>query len=69
MKKFNVGDKVRIINYGHMAVWQGKDFDMTPEIIGKEGIICIANGGYQGYAINGIPEKHAWYNEDQLELI
>jgi len=45
--------------------------DMSPKLIGKIGIIekvDVVQGKPQ-YAINGIPEKHAWYSEDQLELI
>lgn len=45
--------------------------DMSPEIIGKTGIISEVKkiqGQYE-YCIEGIPEKHAWYYEDQLEMV
>jgi uncharacterized membrane protein YkvA (DUF1232 family) len=67
--KYNTGDKVKIINYGHMIHVFAKPVDMIPEIIGKMGIIQDATGDVQGYSIVGIPEKHAWYNADQLELV
>ena len=44
-------------------------YDVMPEIIGQSGIIvqaqCTQNKW--SYAIDG-PNKHAWYNNDQLEL-
>ena len=46
-------------------------YDINPKIVGKEGVVEKATntqGKFQ-YAVNGIPEKHAWYDEKQLELI
>jgi len=46
-------------------------YDSLPEIVGKEGVISKTTITQERpyYAIEGISEKHAWYNEDQLELI
>ena len=109
--KFVIGDKVRVVKYGH-AGWQSKDHypkakqwgdtlagkiwfsdkhfiapldknakppnilsedkygyttDSSPELVGKIGIIADVSDGE--YAINGIPGKYAWYNEEQLEMV
>jgi hypothetical protein len=86
--KFNIGDKVKVIKYGHPA-WSNvpnvlypiifeeddgwKRIDMMPELVGEVGIVSIVeshlqNNNYE-YALKGISRKHAWYNEEQLELI
>jgi hypothetical protein len=109
---FKVGDKVRVINYGHPifykkegyyafqehchnqptfiellmnwehvptpyvrtppknVIWEDDECftkDMSPELVGQEGVIDECYHGE--YSIHGIKGKHAWYNEDQLELI
>lgn len=45
--------------------------DICPQIVGKIGIIdkVQVTQGIPMYAINGIKEKYAWYNEDQIELV
>jgi hypothetical protein len=46
--------------------------DISPELIGKIGTIdtIAETQGIKRYAINlDTPGKHAWYNENQLELI
>lgn len=81
---FVIGDKVKVVNYGHL-IWAHKDsvmnlsfpvvkvggnitwMDMNISIVGKEGIVSKVSGS--GYALEGIPEKHAWYYEDQLEMV
>jgi hypothetical protein len=87
--KFNIGDKVRVIKYGHLS-FMAKSLhvsqpiiknmsdgyylvDSAPELVGRVGIVSVVghhlqNDGYE-YTLNGIPQKHAWYNEEQLELI
>ena len=41
--------------------------DLHPELVGKEGIVDkISDSG--DYALTGL-SKHAWYSENQLELI
>lgn len=83
--KFKVGDKVRVIRYGHpFWSWQkipgakllSKDkspywYDMSPDLVGKEGTICkvTSTQGDIQYAINGISGKYAWYDEEQLEKV
>lgn len=70
------GDEVRVINYGH-HIWEYnedgkvKSIDLCPEIIGRKGVIqkIITTQGITQYSLVGIPEKTAWYHEDQLELI
>ena len=53
--KFNVGDKVRVVKYGH-AIWVHKDsnmflncpvitknprmVDIIPDVVGKTGVVC-----------------------------
>ncbi len=46
-------------------------YDIMPEIIGKQGVVDIVSvkQGIVGYALNNIPEKYAWYYEDQLTLV
>ena len=46
-------------------------YDMMPELVGKEGIVdkVSVTQGIAGYALNNIPEKYAWYHEDQLILV
>ena len=77
---YGVGDKVRIVNYGHpimQVIPENKDgeriswIDISPEIVGREGIVCEVSmiQGTPQYAIDGIPEKHAWYSEPQMEMI
>ena len=67
-----VGDKVRVVNYGSL-IWDctGSNpttTDISEGAIGKEGVVVkISESGK--YAVDGIPEKYAWYNDDQLELI
>jgi hypothetical protein len=44
---------------------------MAPELVGQKGIICevsLTQGKYH-YAINGIIDKHAWYDEKQLKKV
>lgn len=45
--------------------------DVLTKIIGSEGTIveCNKKQGIWSYAIHGIPEKHAWYSDDQLKLV
>lgn len=74
--KFKKGDEVMIVNYGH-RIWsyepmaEGyKVYDINPGLIGQKGIIDNAHltQGIPTYSING-PTKHAWYDEQQLELL
>lgn len=73
--KYKVGDNVVVIKYGH-KIWHcnnGEYFttDMCPEIVGQNGIIVKAETvqNIPHYAVDGIDGKHAWYDEDQLQLI
>lgn len=73
--KYGIGDKVKVVNYGAL-LWDNLDGktkvrDIRPEIVGKEGIISKAEifQDRPQYAIDGIPKKHAWYDEEQLEMI
>lgn len=74
--KFGIGDKVKVVNYGSQLISyrDGSWFvqDMLPEIVGKEGIIdhvSETQKDYIQYSIDGIPRKHAWYVEQQLEMV
>ena len=86
--KFGIGDKVRIINYGSTflthesqrctlpLIESSKDgwnvYDASPELIGKEGLICkVSHGEIITYSIeifNG-EGKLSPYFERQLEMI
>jgi hypothetical protein len=76
--KFKVGDKVKVVKYGHIihhyksetGNWAAED--ISPDIVGKEGVVReVSNSqpGWVTYALDGIPEKTAWYNQNQLELV
>lgn len=43
--------------------------DLDKSLIGQRGIIDGISFDEKRYSICGIKGKHAWYNEDQLELI
>lgn len=44
--------------------------DINPYIVGKEGVISeISSHIPRMYSVDGIEEKAAWYNEDQLEKL
>lgn len=66
--ELKVGDKVKVIRYGHIY-WSsinGKlvPTDMSPHLIGKIGVIDKISGNH--YSVEGIKEKHAWYDYQQL---
>jgi hypothetical protein len=73
---YNIGDKVRVVNFGNI-VWyrteDGKYFkkDIASEVIGQIGIIDSKHDvqGKMNYSIDGIAGKHAWYISEQLELV
>ena len=75
-KKLKVGDRVRVINYGAL-LWENDKygnlitFDMNPELIGKEGVVSkvTKTQGVTEYAVDGIPQRHAWYDRGQLERL
>lgn len=75
-----VGDKVRVVKYGHILIMGEYEqslgfpykYDINPSIIGKEGVIVEIKTSKDlptQYELSGIPEKVAWYNEDQLVLL
>jgi len=87
--KFHLGDKVKVIKYGH-PYWHHKSnmktlsfpiieetenliiYDISSDIVGQVGTVRDINSRYDGkntYALDGIPDKTAWYYEEQLELI
>lgn len=84
---YATGDKVEVINYGHPywskelntdhplnylgKVEYGYYYDMSPELVGKQGIIekVSITQGIPQYSLIGIPGKTAWYDEKQLKLI
>lgn len=56
-----------------VIIYENEDFwhiDIMPEIVGQIGIVTdvVNRQNKVTYAING-PNKHAWYHEEQLELI
>lgn len=69
---FGIGDKVKIINYGHYFYdpMLG-NCDMIPEIVGCEGLIkevSNSQGDYM-YSLHGVPKKQSWFMENQLEMV
>lgn len=74
LPKYSIGDRVQITKYGHI-IWSQKDgaVDMAPELVGQTGIVSNISGpllysdgsNRWSYALEG-PNKHAWYQEDQL---
>lgn len=82
--KFKIGDHVHVVNYGSKIwMFKGQPqpkhkmpiiseneeiawYDMLPEIVGKKGTVREVYHGQ--YALDGIPEKTAWYNDNQLRL-
>ena len=65
--KFKIGDKVRIVNYGHLIVYEEGFIDMSPNEVGQIGIVndISENGKYRLSKQQG---KLAWFDEKQLEL-
>lgn len=45
--------------------------DMSPDLVGQEGLVSEVSitQGIPNYAIDGIKGKHAWYDEEQMEMI
>lgn len=81
--QFKVGDRVRIVNYGHL-IWSWEEmklplfaqsgdgvywYDLGSEDVGKVGVIVKATKTQEidQYAIEGEPNKKAWYTNNQLE--
>jgi hypothetical protein len=82
VSKFDIGDWVRVINYGHpqwnkYKMVKGKPqlvlgiFDVAPYLIGSIGKIIKIDRVQEidHYMLEGIPRKTAWYYDDQLELV
>lgn len=74
--KFNPGDIVVIVNYGNRLFTIHQDgsktaSDSLPGIVGRQGTVTEATikMDQPSYSVSGIPEKQAYYNEDQLQLI
>ena len=69
--KFGIGDKVKVIKSDFITGFDGNIIDLHKQIIGKVGLIqdVTLTQGWYNYSVDGIPEKHAWYKEDQLEMI
>lgn len=73
--KFDYGDIVRIIDYGHLVWIPGEDGcavhrDLLPHLVGKTGKVVNvqSQGSNHQYSLQG-PSKSGWYSEDQLELV
>ena len=91
--KFNIGDVVKVVRYGHVLWAAGEEdkkrmaktgrfkliqeidnveyWDVSPELVGRTGTIdnISITQNVPSYSVSGIPEKHAWYVESQLELV
>lgn len=68
--KYLIGEKVEIVNYGSICKIMGEFKDISPELIGKKGIITEVHitQNIPMYAIAGI-KKYAWYYEDQIKIL
>lgn len=69
------GKKVHPVSkFKRKPYYEDDDFryiDMQPELVGKTGVVdkvSLVQGKYT-YAVDGIPEKHAWYDEGQLKAV
>ena len=85
MTKYRIGDQVKIVEYGLMAwtkekiidgKWRVLDtpewFDMSPERVGRIGIIIKATEtqGKDGYVLWSKKDgRTAWYHNDQIKLL
>ena len=83
--KFNTGDKVRIVNYGHIAIESIHDeISLGGPIIWERGNMraidvspelvgkkaIITEGDDDfGYSLKTKKDKMAWFSPDQLEMI
>lgn len=75
--KFQEGDEVRVVSYGHMIhmfVPAGDGTgsrvasrDMCPELVGQCGVVSKISSTGDSYAVDGIRGKAAWFNDSQLE--
>lgn len=67
--KFKIGDKVRIVNYGHLVYGVEDIIDIEKDLIGLTGIVVKTDNiqGIDCYAIQG-EVNGSWYYDDQLEL-
>lgn len=71
--KFNVGDRVKIVNYGNKVWFSNKEtggfyfHDLQPELVGKEQTVIGIKftQGFPQYSLTDV----SWMNEDQIELI
>jgi len=72
--KFNVGDKVRVVGYGHLIFGfengRKTTTDICADLVGKEGTVkeVTETQGKIKYALDGL-SKTAWYDEKQLEKV
>ena len=72
-----IGSTVEVVKYGHV-IWrreEGEDkltpYDMLPDIVGMRGIVrkVINQQGRKKFAVDGIHDKSAWYDQQQLKKI
>lgn len=81
--KFQVGDSVRIINYGHPisstlpldfpVIYSNEGiiiYDMSSDLVGRIGTITKAQKtqGKDQYSLSLVQGKVSWYTNGQLEL-
>lgn len=75
--KFGLGDKVKIVNYGHL-MWSNDirfgfvgEKDISTELVGQIGMVEKAHLTQKkpSYFLKGIKGKLAWYDEEQLEMV
>lgn len=72
--KLQIGDKVKIINYGHI-IWGHDEIetiytnDKMPSLVGQEGKIIGYDIHTRTYTLEGIKGKCSPFNRDQLEKI
>ena len=69
--KYKTGDRVRIINYGHI-IWSNLtgvmvEHDIQPHLVGKEAVVqySVITQGIPKYSL----DLFAWADESQLEKI
>ncbi len=74
--QFKAGDKVRVVNYGHLVSTPCKGtenskttkVDALPSIVGCVGTVAFVKDN-RHILLGGIYDKASWYDCEQLELI
>jgi len=76
--KYNTGDRVKLVNYGHQTWIRPKDgdkvkvYDLQPDLVGREAIVVegVTTQNQEKYVLDIKGKgKQAWFSTKQLVLI